>query len=52
MYDQLFVFHLVNLSCHIFLIEKQYGKCRRTWLIDCGIPTEKTLEKMRSRGID
>jgi len=33
-------------------IEKQYGKSRRTWLMDRGIPTEKTLEKMRSRGID
>ena len=33
-------------------IEKQYGKFRRTWLMDRGIPTEDTLEKMRSRGID
>jgi len=33
-------------------IEKQYGKSRRTWLMDRGIPTEKTLEKMHSRGID
>jgi len=33
-------------------IEKQYGKFRRTWLMDRGIPTEKMLEKMRYRGID
>jgi hypothetical protein len=33
-------------------IEKQYGKFRRTWLMDRGIPTEKMLEEMRSRGID
>ena len=25
---------------------------QRTWLMDRGIPTENTLEKMRSRGID
>ncbi|GAN33784.1 transposase IS4 family protein [Candidatus Brocadia sinica JPN1] len=33
-------------------IEKQYGKFRRTWLMDRGIPTEEVLEKMRERGID
>ena len=33
-------------------IEKQYGKFQRAWLMDRGIPTENTLEKMRSRGID
>jgi len=33
-------------------IEKQYGKLRRTWLMDRGIPTEETLKKMRSRGIE
>ncbi len=33
-------------------IEKQYGKFQRTWFMDRGIPTEKMLEKMRSRGID
>ena len=33
-------------------IEKQYGKFRRTWLMDRGIPTEKMLEEMRYRGID
>lgn len=32
-------------------IEKRYGKARRTWLMDRGIPTEDTLKKMRARGI-
>jgi hypothetical protein len=29
-------------------IERQYGKARRTWLMDRGIPTEEMLEQMRS----
>jgi transposase len=29
-------------------IEKQYGRANRTWVMDRGIPTEETLEKMRS----
>src|SRR5450759_908049 len=29
-------------------IEKQYGKVSRTWIMDRGIPTEETLEKMRA----
>ncbi|MDB6133039.1 MAG: hypothetical protein JWM59_1282 [Verrucomicrobiales bacterium] len=29
-------------------IEKQYGKARRLWLMDRGIPTEKVLEEMRA----
>ena len=33
-------------------IEKRYGKARRTWLMDRGIPTEETLSAMRSRGVD
>jgi len=28
-------------------IERQYGKVRRTWLMDRGIPTEEVLEQMR-----
>jgi transposase len=28
-------------------IDKQYGKLQRIWLMDRGIPTEETLEKMR-----
>lgn len=29
-------------------IEKQYGKAERIWVMDRGIPTEETLEQMRS----
>lgn len=29
-------------------IEAQYGKANRTWVMDRGIPTEETLEKMRT----
>jgi transposase len=32
-------------------IEARFGKARRTWLMDRGIPTEETLEAMRARGI-
>ena len=28
-------------------IEKQYGKARRIWVMDRGIPTEEVLEQMR-----
>ena len=41
-----------TLEAFLGRIEKQYGKFRRTWLMDRGIPTEELLEKMRSRGID
>ena len=33
-------------------VESRYGRARRTWLMDRGIPTERTLERMRARGID
>ena len=33
-------------------IEQLYGKARRTWVMDRGIPTEQTLAAMRARGID
>jgi hypothetical protein len=33
-------------------VESRYGRARRTWLMDRGIPTEETLEQMRRRGID
>jgi len=33
-------------------IEERYGKARRVWLMDRGIPTEEILEKMRSRGVE
>jgi hypothetical protein len=29
-------------------VERQYGKARRTWLMDRGIPTEAVLEEMRA----
>jgi transposase len=29
-------------------IEKQYGKARRVWVMDRGIPTEETLKQMRT----
>jgi transposase len=29
-------------------IEQQYGKARRVWVMDRGIPTEETLKRMRS----
>jgi len=32
-------------------IEKRYGRVRRTWLMDRGIPTEETLKEMRARRI-
>ena len=32
-------------------IEKTYGKARRTWVMDRGIPTESTLKEMRERGV-
>jgi transposase len=41
-----------TLSEFLGRIEERYGRVRRTWLMDRGIPTEETLEEMRSRGID
>ncbi len=32
-------------------IEDSYGKARRVWVMDRGIPTEATLKKMRERNI-
>ena len=32
-------------------IEKSYGKAKRTWVMDRGIPTEATLREMRDRRI-
>src|SRR3972149_1542181 len=38
-----------NTSLREFLdkIERQYGKARRIWVMDRGIPTEEVLEVMR-----
>ncbi len=33
-------------------IEKMYGKARRVWLMDRGIPTEHSLTAMRQCGVD
>lgn len=33
-------------------VEERYGRARRQWLMDRGIPTEETLQQMRQRGID
>lgn len=32
-------------------IEKLYGKARRVWVMDRGLPTEATLEEMRNEGV-
>jgi hypothetical protein len=29
-------------------IERQYGKARRVWLMDRGVPTEEVLAEMRA----
>jgi len=36
-----------TLSSALASLEKQYGKARRVWGMDRGIPTEETLEQMR-----
>jgi transposase len=36
-----------TLKAALESIEKQYGKARRVWVMDRGIPTEETLEQMR-----
>jgi hypothetical protein len=41
-----------TLEAFLERIEQRYGKARRTWLMDRGIPTEETLAKMRGRGVD
>ena len=39
-----------STTLHGFLdrIEQQYGKARRVWVMDRGIPTEETLQRMRT----
>jgi hypothetical protein len=37
-----------SLQEFLVRIERQYGKVRRTWLMDRGIPTEEVLERMRT----
>jgi transposase len=36
-----------TLGSALASMEKQYGKARRVWVMDRGIPTEETLEQMR-----
>ena len=36
-----------TLGAALAWIEKQYGKARRVWVMDRGIPTEESLEQMR-----
>jgi transposase len=36
-----------TLKATLTSMEKQYGKARRVWVMDRGIPTEETLEQMR-----
>ncbi len=36
-----------TLADFLMKIEEQYGKAERIWVMDRGIPTEKTLEQMR-----
>jgi transposase len=36
-----------TLSDFLAMIEKRYGKAKRTWIMDRGIPTEETLRQMR-----
>src|SRR5205814_4948895 len=41
---------LTRRPCGGFLerIERQYGKARRVWLMDRGVPTEEVLAEMRA----
>jgi transposase len=40
-----------TLEAFLERIERRYGKAKRIWLMDRGIPTEAALEKMRADGI-
>jgi len=40
-----------TLKSFLEKIAKLYGKARRGWVMDRGIPTEQTLEEMRSEGV-
>ena len=37
-----------NLGAFLSKIEKQYGKARRVWVMDRGVPTEAVLAEMRA----
>jgi transposase len=40
-----------TLRAFLAKIEGMYGQARRVWVMDRGIPTEKTLEEMRQQGV-
>ena len=40
-----------TLRSFLSMIESLYGKARRVWVMDRGIPTEQILSEMRSQGI-
>ncbi len=40
-----------TLRSFLSKIEKLYGKARRVWVMDRGIPTEASLEEMRREGV-
>ncbi len=42
----------VTLRTFLDKIESLYGKARRTWVMDRGIPSEELLAQMRSEGVD
>jgi hypothetical protein len=46
-------FELTTLRGFLEKVESSYGKARRVWVMDRGIPTEEVLEEMRTsdRGI-
>ena len=40
-----------TLKDFLKLIEERYGKARRTWVMDRGIPTEEVLKEMRGNNV-
>ena len=40
-----------TLKAFIAKIEQWYGKMRRVWVMDRGIPTQETLDQMRAEGV-
>jgi len=40
-----------TLRSFLKIIEERYGKARRTWVMDRGIPTEEVLKEMRNEGV-
>jgi hypothetical protein len=40
-----------TLQAFLAKIESMYGRSRRVWLMDRGVPTEEDLERMRSDGV-